>query len=157
MAFPSDTGSATEDLAAAWARARSIAASIKLRTQSIRDQSLLNTLNSTQILDYSTFLADMRLALAAVAALGAPLAAYAQAQLNDNAINISTEFSNMVSAVDGVAQWIVTNFPKTPGTNELRAKVFLGDNSGRTVDVVFSSASLGPFRTALDALLGTIN
>jgi hypothetical protein len=157
MAFPSSLGTAQENLNTAWDRARSFAGEVKRRAQDLRAKSAAGTMASGDVLDYTTFLADMKLEFNAIAALGSPLAAYAQAQLNDNTINIGTEFTNMVAALDNVVSWVVTNFPKTSGTNELRAQTFAPDNSGRTVDVVFSAASTSTFRTQLDALIAAIN
>ena len=157
MAFPSDTGTTQEDLDTAWKRSRSIASQVKQRATDIRTKSLAGIMTSSDVLDFTTYLADQKLQFNAISALGAPLAAYAQAQINNNTINIATEFANMVSALDGVVSWVLTNFPKTPTTNELRAVTFAVDNSGRTVNVVFTAGATSGLRTQLDALIAAIN
>lgn len=154
MAFPSDTGTVQESCDSAWRRARSIASNVKVRTTKLRADSLAGTMTSSDALDFSAFLADMKDRLNAIKNV-AGIQAYAQSAINDPTINVATEFTNMVQAMTDTISWLLTNFPKTPGTNELRAKLF--DGAGRTVDVVFSAASTSAFRTALDALLASIN
>lgn len=157
MAFPSSLGSVQEDLSRAWERARDVSGDVKQKAQGIRAKSAAGTMTSSDVLDFNTYLADKKLQFNAISALGAPLAAYAQAQINNNAINIATEFTNMVAALDGVVAWTIANFPKTATTNELRARTFAVDNSGRTVDVVFTAVDTATYRTQLDALISAIN
>lgn len=156
MTFPSRSGSVQDDCERAWGRARDLASQMKLATQDIKTVSLAGTMTSSQVLDYATKLAEIKASLQACAAVQG-IQAYAQAQINDNTINVATEFNAMIAALDNVTSWLLANFPKTPTTNELRAKLFAGDNSGRTTDVVFSAAATSGFRTQLDALLATIN
>lgn len=156
MAFPSRSGTVQDDCERAWRRARDLADQLKSETQFVRSASLAGTMTSTQALNYATRLADIKIGLQACAAV-VGIQAYAQAQINDNTINVATEFNAMVAALDNVTSWLTVNFPKTSVTNELRAKLFSGDNSGRTVDVVFTSTSTSGFRTQLDALISTIN
>lgn len=156
MTFPSTSGTVQQDCAIAWNRARAVAGVIKDRATSLKGFSAAGTLTSSQVLDFGTFLADARAVLAQCAGVQG-IAAYAQAQINDNTINIATEFLAMTGAADNVAAWLIANFPKTATTNELRAKTWSPDNSGRTVDVVFTAANTAGLRTNLDALIATIN
>jgi len=157
MAFPSNLGVVQEDLSRAWERARDVSGDVKQKAQAIRAKSAAGIMTSSDVLDFNTYLADTKLQFNAISALGAPLASYAQAQINNNTINIATEFANMVAALDSVVAWVIANFPKTATTNELRAKTFTGDGSGRTVDVVFLAVDTASFRTQVDALIAAIS
>jgi hypothetical protein len=156
MTFPSRSGTVQDDCERAWGLARDLASQLKLATNDIKTVSLAGTMTSSQVLTFATRIAEIKVALLACASV-VGIQTYAQAQINDNTINVATEFNAMVAAIDNVTSWLLTNFPKTPGTNELRAKLFSGDSSGRTVDVVFSAGATSGFRTQLDALLATIN
>lgn len=154
MTFPSSTGSVPDSLDVAWANLRSTAAAIKSRTVALSTSSL-SGLSGGQILDYSTFLADMRLSLVRASSVSG-IAAYAQGQISNNTIDIVAEYNTMLSAVDGCKNWILSNYPKDVSGNLLYVQ-FAGDNSGRTVFTTFANASLATFRTQLDALAATIN
>lgn len=155
--FPTDQGTAPVSLDDAFRSMRKLAGVVKVETFSLRQRSAAGTMTSGDVLNYATILDDMRIQLTALATLGQPLASYAQSLLNDNSVNIVTEYNSMLTAMNGVTSWIVTNFPKTPTTNELRAKVFAPENNGRTVDVVFTAGATANLRTTLDALLATLN
>lgn len=158
MTFPSSTGTVQDSLDTAWQTARSTAASIKIRTTSLSIQcTQANTtpVSGIAILDYATFLADAKLALNRVAAVSG-IGTYAQSQIANNTINISTEFTNMVSALDGVVSWIITNFPKDGSSNLLYIQ-FTGDNTGRTQSTTFNATQLAGLKTQLDILAATIN
>jgi hypothetical protein len=152
MAFPSTAGTAPEALSVAWVRAMSIAGAIKTDTQAIRAQSLAGDVGASRILNHLTFLADQKVALQAIAALPG-IGAYAQAQLNDNTLNVATEFNAMISAMDAVRDWVIANFPASGGyiqAQQLQA-------NGRTSDRQFTTVMLANYRTQLDALIATIN
>jgi hypothetical protein len=150
MAFPSTAGSTPEALSAAWVSAMAIAGSIKTDSQAVRDQSLAGNVGSSRILDHLTFLADQKIRLQQIAALPG-IAAYAQAQTGD--ANVAAEFTAMISAMDGVRDWVIANFPVV--STFLQAKTFQAD--GRTTDRQFSTAALANYRTQLDTLIATIN
>lgn len=152
MAFPSTAGTAPEALSVAWVNAMSIAGSIKTDTQAIRAQSLAGNVGASRILGHLTFLADQKVRLQQIAALPG-IGAYAQAQLNDNTLNVATEFNAMIAAMDGVRDWVIANFPAASGF--LQAQSFQAD--GRTTDRQFSTVALANYRTQLDALIATIN
>src|SRR3990167_6800386 len=145
MAFPSATGTKQDSLALAWERARSVAATVKSRTQTLRDQSAAGPTAVGEILNYATVLAEMRLALARSQSVSG-IGAYAQAQVADPALNVATEFSNMLSTLDATTAWIVTNFPKDAG-GFLLAVTFTADNTGRTQFRTLSSAQTAGLRT----------
>lgn len=151
MAFPS-SGGTVASLADAWAQARSIAASIKNQAQGVRNASVAGPIGSSQILRMSVFLAEMRAQLELVR-LTPGLGAYVQEQLNNPAINIATEFTNMLTTVDNTIAWIVANFPQSGGF--LAAQTIVA--SGMIADRQFSTASLVNFRTVLDTLIATID
>ena len=154
MTFPSATGTIQDDLAVAWARARQAAASVKLRATSLRALSAAGPVGSSAILDFSTFLEDMKLQLIRSRDT-AGIGPYAQAQINDNTINVATEFNAMMAQIDASIAWINTNFPKD-GSGFLLAVQFVG-STGRTADRQFSTATLATFRTVLDSLIATID
>lgn len=81
------------------------------------------------------------------------LAAYAQSQYNNGALNIAAEFTLMFNAIDATLAWIETNLPKD-GNGFLLIST-LGTNG--PVDRQFSQAETAGFRTQLAALLATIN
>lgn len=153
MAFPSTTGTKPDTLANAWEGARGVAAQVKSRAAGLKAQSLAGDVGSSAILDFVTGLADAKVLLTRYAA--APgLAAYAQAQVNDNALDVAASFTAMSTQIDACGAWVIANFPKD-GSGYLLAKQFNG--GGRTVDRQFNTASLAGFRTQLDALIATID
>ena len=155
MAFPSSTGTVQDSLAQAWATARSTASSIKSRAQGLSTQAAAGNIGSSAILDFATYLADARLVLVKASQTGG-IAAYAQAQVNDNTLNVAAEFSAMMDTLDGVIAWVVANFPKD-GNGFLLARTFQAGSTGRTVDRQFTPAQTASLRTTLDALIATIN
>jgi hypothetical protein len=155
MAFPSSSGTKQENLASAWSIARNAAGGIKQRAESLKTSSAAGPIPAASVLDLLTYLADQKLVLSRVAGLTG-IAAYAQEQVGDPALNVATEYSNMIAAVDAVRDWVLANFPKD-GSGYLLVTQFAGDNSGRTVSRQFSSAETAGLRTVLDALIATID
>lgn len=153
MAFPSTVGTKPDTLNDAWQGARGVAGLIKTQAQTLKTQSLAGNLSSSTILDFATVIADAKVRLNIYAAVPG-LAAYAQAQVNDNTLDVASSFTSMVTQLDALRDWIITNFPKD-GSLFLLAKQF--DANGRTTDRQFSTATLATFRTQLDALIATIN
>lgn len=153
MAFPSDIGTKQDDLTRAWRAARSWAGSIKGRAQGLRAASAGGTATSGMILDFATYLADAKVELQKAAAVPG-IAAYAQAQLNDPALNIAAEFTAMTTQIDACRDWIIANFPKD-GNGWILAVTFQAD--GRQVNRVFTVGATSGLRSALDALLAAID
>lgn len=150
MAFPTNRGVTPVNLSGAWDRARNIATTVKLRTVQMSSGAAVGGVSSLEVLDYATFLADQRLALLDLAAIPG-MAAYAQAQVNNPARDISAEFNAMVNAMQSTVDWIVTNFPKDVN-GFLLSVTFLPGGSGRTTPRLFSAADLTTFKTVVDAL-----
>lgn len=139
----------------AWDRAQTLAKILRSDAIAVRGASAAGTMTSGQALDLAIRLYGYKTEFNTLKNV-AGVQAYAQSILNDNTINVATEYTNMIAAMDNVTSWLVTNFPKTATTNELRAVTWNADNSGRTVDVVFSASATATFRTALDGLTATI-
>lgn len=153
MAFPSDTGTRTDDLEGAWRRARRVAATVKERSNAIRTLSAAGTLDASTLLSYSVLLADAKVDLERCAAVPG-IAAYAQSQVSDPTLDVVAEFSSMLSAVTATINWIVTNFPKSPsGFAEAYTLLATGRYSAR----VFAAAQTATLRTQLDSLIATID
>jgi hypothetical protein len=148
MAFPSQTDAAT-----AWQVIRSTAAAIKVRSVGLNTLSLAGSVGSSALLDYLQWLLDRRADLAAYAATPG-LAVYAQDQVNNPSLNITTEFNAMTAAIDNLRAWMTTNFPKNGG-GFLLSHTF--DGAGRLVDRLFTTGDLATFRTELQAVIATIS
>jgi hypothetical protein len=152
MAFPSSVGR-PYILANAWELARQVAGALKTRSVNLRTLSAAGPATSTDILSFQTYLADTKAQLQTLAAVPG-LAAYAQAQVNDNTLDVAASFTAMTTQIDACGSWVVTNFPKD-GNGFLLAQTFNG--GGRPSDRTFSTATLAGFRTQLDALIATID
>lgn len=151
MSFPTNQ-SAPETQAEAWKKIMAEAGRVKLFAQQIRDRSAAGPVSAIDVTNYVSGLAASKTEIARLA--GTPgLQAYAQAEYPG--LNITTEYNTMAAQIDATVSWIVANYPKTSGTNELRERTMGAD--GRTTAVQFSSASLAGFRTTLDALIATLN
>lgn len=153
MAFPSSNGSVQVSLAEAWGDARAAAANVKSRAQQASAASSAGTLTGDQALQLSTFLADSKVQLQRDAAVSG-IAAYAQSQVGDPALNVAAEFSAMLTALDAVVTWVVANFPKD-GTGRLLHQTLTA--AGRPVSAPFTAAQTAGLRTALDGLSASIN
>jgi hypothetical protein len=155
MAFPSTSGSVQQNLSEVWSLTRSYVNTIKVRTQNLRNSSAIANVNAVTILEYATALADLKAQLQTI--VTAPgLAAYAQEQINNNTINIVTEYNNMITTVDTTITWILTNLPKD-GSGYLLITQFAPENNGRTISRQFTPAETAGLRTVLDGLLATID
>lgn len=139
----------------AFERAQSLAKRMKTDAQSVRTSSVAGTMGSSQALDLARKLYEYKTEFN-VLKLVPGVQTYGQSMYEGTAYNVATEFTAMLSALDDVTAWLLTNFPKTPTTNELRAELWNADNSGRTVDVVFTAAATAPFRTVLDSLIAAV-
>jgi hypothetical protein len=153
--FPSNIGTSPENVEAAWRRAREIAGTVKQRTNALSTASAAGSIPSTDILGYAQLLADAKTKLQAAASVSG-IAAYAQEQIGDPTFDVVASFTDMMSGINGVIAWIITNFPKD-GNGFLLAKTFTVDNSGRTQDRTFTPAQTATLRTTLASLAATIN
>jgi hypothetical protein len=153
MSFPSQGGLRQDNLSDAWQRARQLARTIKDSAQAVQNASLAGTLTSSQMFTLTTLIADCKVQLTSISGITG-IGSYAQAQIGDNTINVATEFSNMIAAMDGIVSWVASNFPKD-GSNFLLAYTLSAQ--GRLVDRVFSAAATAVLRTQLNALISTID
>jgi len=158
MPFPTLGGSGTvpDNLSTAWTQARTVAGYVKEHSKSLRDRSAVQNVGTSEILDYVNQLASWREQLAAIAAMGTPMADYAKAQVANPAEDIVAEFNAMTAQIDATITNIVSTFPKD-AQGRLLAKTWLGTNTGRTVDVQFTPADLASLRTQLNTLIATMN
>lgn len=147
MAFPSDGG-----LAQAWIKALALAGAVKQTATGASSTAAAGNVNYSQI---ERLFVQLQSAHAEFAALSTTpgLAAYAQEQLDDNALNIATEFTSMQAAITAVLDWIKTNLPKD-GSGYLLVRQIDGSNA--VVDRQFTPAQTAGLRTVLDALAATI-
>lgn len=122
MSFPASTG----QLSDTWIQACRLGISVKNATNNILSQSQ-SALPANNAIQYAQFLSGAIAALNQYAAVGG-IAAYAQQQANNPSLNIVTEFTNMVTDIQAVVNWITGNFPKDGSSNLLYAK-FNGDGS----------------------------
>lgn len=152
MAFPSSVGRPYV-LANAWESARQIAGQLKTSAQNLKTLSLAGPVTSSDLLNFQSRLVDSKASLATVSAVPG-LAAYAQAQVNDNVLDVAASFSAMATQIDATGAWIVANFPKD-GSGYLLASQFNG--GGRVVDRTFATAALVGLRAQLDLLIATID
>lgn len=153
MAFPSSSGTKSDDLSRAWNLARDAAARAKASATSVRDVSAAGLIFAQAIVNLMSTLASVRDDLARAAAVTG-IAAYAQMQVNDPALNVAAEFTAMTNAIDAVRTWIATNFPKD-GSGFLLYHSF--DAQGRVTSRTLSPAQTAGLRTQLDVLIGTID
>lgn len=127
------------------------AAALKLFAQQLRAECAAGNTPSSRILDAYIILVQERAELVAAAAVPG-IVDYARTQKNNQALDVVTEFTAMVAAIDGVTSWLTTNFPKD-ASGYLLAKQFSGNT---IVDRMFTPAMTATFRTQLDALIATI-
>lgn len=103
------------------------------------------------ILDIVDRLVKAVVVLNSVAAIPG-IGAYAQAQINDQNLNLATEFAAMVSAAETARNWIVTNMP-SDGTYILAAMLAA---NGTLTYRQFTPAQTSTLRSNLNALIATI-
>lgn len=153
MAFPSASGSRTEDLESAWTNARQVADRVKQLCAQVNTASLAGSLSSTQLVNVAAQFAAHRQRLLQIASVPG-IGAYAQSQINEPGTDIALEFNTMTTALATTIAWITANFPKDAGGYLLAAQF---DANGRTVDRTFSTAALATFRTQISLLVATID
>lgn len=144
MAYPTGNLSVTLD------EIDRILSNVKAYCLSCRNKSAAQDITSTNIFDVFSRLKSDRARLE-VLRVAPGLGAYAQSQKNNASLNIATEFTAVLNAIDGVTAWITTNFPVS--STFLLAQT-LGANG--PVDRLFTTAATAGFRTALDSLIATI-
>jgi hypothetical protein len=154
MAFPSTTGSVPLTLDAAWAQARQLAGSVKASGTSLQGQlSAAGSLSGYQVVSFCSSLANAIAAFNQIAAISG-IAAYAQAQIANASENITTDFTNMINAIQAVVSWIQANFPADDNGNLLFMQFTA---SGAIQYTNFTSAQLANLVTLITTMTGTIN
>lgn len=149
MAFPASTAQAAQ----AWTQACNLAIAVKNETNRILTLSQ-TSLPANQAINYVSFLAGAITSFNQYTAVGG-IGAYAQGQVNNPSLNVTTEFTNMVTAIQNVINWVVNNFPKDGSSNLLYEK-FNAD--GTQTFSSFTNAQLtGAFIPLLQALIATIS
>jgi hypothetical protein len=155
MAFPATGTARPGNLSDVWTFARGRAQGVRRRAADLSAMATGATTSASFVLDTATFFADARADLFAASQVGG-IGAYAQAQINDATVNVSTEFNSMMTAIDNVVAAIIANFPKD-AQGRLLFLTWTADNSGRQTSSTFTAAQMAPVKTALDALVATIS
>jgi len=152
MAFPSNTGTHKDTLESAWTDARGIAAQVKTLASQLSIASGAGPVLGSQILSFQDFIVSALVRLNQCAAVPG-IGPYAQAQVNDNTLDVAASFTAMTTQIGATRDWVIANFPASGGF--LQAESFNAD--GTRASRSFSSASLGGLRTQLASLLATID
>lgn len=149
MAFPASN----QNLADAYRLLKGRANDVRSQSVSLRALSLAGAVGADRILNYAAMLARSKAEMATLSATPG-LAAYAQAQENNVALNIVTEYNTMAAQIDATVAWIVANFPQDGAGFKL---AFTMANDGTPAYRTFDTATLTGFRTTLDSLIATIS
>lgn len=154
MTFPSSSGSRSFGLSSALNSAQAMAAGVKAQGQALSALCAAGAVAASSILTFTTMLADAKVLFNKCAAV-AGLEAYAQAQVGD--LDIASEFTAMLAAIDATTAWVVANFPKDSTNTFLMVTSFASDNTGRTQQRQFTPAQTAGLKTVVDALVATID
>lgn len=149
MSFPASQN----PLAIALAQAQATAAALKGQSQSALAQMQAGPVSANLVLQVflQCFGAKTTLnTLAAVPGLGA----YAQAQYNNNTFDIVTEFNNMITLINAVGSWILSNFPTDTGGFIQKDKI---DGTNGLTTSTFTTAQTAGLQTALSNLIADIS
>ena len=82
------------------------------------------------------------------------IAPYAQTQMGGDQLDVVASFNAMMAALDDAIDWIVTNFPRSADGALLTEELA---SDGTRTERTFSTAQTAGLRTALDALIATID
>ena len=137
-------------LVAAFQRSNNIIKDIKKQTLAI---SVVQDINRVEFLRYYERITNASITLNTAKTIPG-IAAYAQAQLNDPALDVAAEFTAVVDAIETLRVWIVANFPV--GTGGALLYHTLNESTGELVNMQFTVAQLATFRSEADVLLATI-
>lgn len=137
-------------LVAAFQRSNNIIKDIKKQTLAI---SVVQDINRVEFLRYYERLTGAVNTLNTAKTIPG-IAAYAQAQLNDPALDVAAEFTAVVDAIETLRVWIVANFPVGAGGALLYHT--LNESTGELVNMQFTIAQLATFRSEAAVLLATI-
>lgn len=148
MAFPASTQTQADALE----KVRSAAIQLKKNAQQVRDKTAAGSVEASIIISLLNAVRETIIVFDDVAAIPG-IDAYVQAQYDDNALDVSAEFSAMRAEAVNVKDWIVANIPiDTDGYVLLQSF----DADGKLVWREFTSAQTSDLRTQLDNLIATI-
>ena len=151
MPFPSNIA-ATPLLEHALDTVTSRAGAIKQRTAALIADSAAGPVDGARIVNYLRDLVAAKERLAAVASTPG-LPAYAQSQVNNQALDIAAEYTTMVAQITATIDWLRNNFPKDANGYLLYEQI---GAQGNVTYRTFSTATLATFRAQLAALAATI-
>jgi hypothetical protein len=147
MAFP--TNETRRTLASALDRAQAQASSIKRIAANNRDRMAAGSITASGVFSLLDNLKGARAQFSEAAALPG-MGAYAEDQLGRG---VTQEFADMLAAIDAAADWIIANMPSSGGYLQTETLNADGSRTERT----FPTSQTGGLRTALDALIATID
>src|SRR5262245_18933584 len=151
MAFPGYKSS--QMLIDGLARAMKAADAVKDAANSVNLASQAGPVSAGTVLNLLQLLVDQKLTLQTSGGMTG-MTAFAQEQIGNGTLVISTEFTNLIAAMDAVGGWITGNFPKDVN-GVLLYETF--DVNARRVQVTFSSVQLAPLRTLLTSLAAAVS
>lgn len=150
----------TSRLRAVVARAFTNADSTAIRLRSfaggLDGELAAGSVTATRILD--DLLAELRSSRVVLIASRdtSGILAYAREQFDDITIDLPTEFTALIAAIDAVITWIVDNFPTgSPGAGNYLERYQLATD-GALTDRTFSTVQTIGLRTQLQALFAAI-
>ncbi len=149
MAFPATTLTSQQ----AWDRIRRQALDIRDIVQALRNDSAAG---NTERRRYVFTQRRLQIAIDEWDALSTTpgLQAYARDQLDDQTLNLATEFTQMRAAAIALRDWIFANVPTHAGTGAQLLTAYSVDGLG--TELTFNTGQTGQFRTEADTFLATI-
>lgn len=148
MTFPASAQTQADALAGA----RRTANTLKAFAQNVRGFMAASTVSANQV---EQVMGEFKSAIetwnAAKAVSG--IAAYAQAQYDDVTLDIAAEFTAMLSAAEGVRDWVIANFPKDASGFILKDKY---EVDGAITVRQFTPVQTAGLRTELDSFIATV-
>jgi len=151
MTFPSHTGDVM--LAFALHEAQTLAGNVKAQAENVRNRSLSDNINATEIMAFHGYL-KRSLDRLNVLKTTAGIVQYAKDQFDDAGLEIVVEFNAMVAAIEANLTWIRLNLPASAGGF---VEAILLETDDTQTDKTFTATQTAAFRTELDALIATID
>jgi hypothetical protein len=151
MAFPS-SGGTTRSLGDVWRLVRGLAANVKAQAVGLRAGAAAGPVSAGRVLEFLDELANAKARFEEAAAISG-LAAYAQEQIGNPALNVAQEFASMLAQVDATIAWGAANLPAQGGFLSVLTLPASGVYTWRS----FSVAETAGLRVRLDALIATID
>lgn len=149
MAFPSDTTRRT--LSAGLQRAQSTAGNTKRIAANNHARMASGVITAGGLISLLDNLRGAHSELTTVAAMPG-IADYAEEQLGVE--TVTQDFGAMLSAIETAAGWIITHLPRA---DDGALKMEDMDAQGRRTERSFSTAQTAGLRSALDAVIATID